>query len=234
MAARQVAAQGSAGTIPQASGMTSRRQLVHLFLDGKTQMGMYFTSVTVALILLNIVSFVMSTVQGFDASVYKKFEQLEDVSVVLFTVEYLLRVWACADDPEHVVMYNKTGKTDVFMSRLSWCTSSYSVVDLASIVPYYLEMFSLRMTKAACKGEGVVIDLPPFQFVRVFRLLRVMRLDGKYLAAFTVFDDIFEEQKDLIFKSGFVGCAVWVILSGNKFFEVLYIMTLHSKNTIGH
>jgi hypothetical protein len=61
-----------------------------------------------------------------------------------------------------------------------------------------------------------------------------MRLDGKYLAAFTVFDDIFEEQKDLIFKSGFVGCAVWVILSGNKFFEVLYILTLHSKNTIGH
>ena len=97
-----MAAQGSAGTIPQASGMTSRRQLVHLFLDGKTQMGMYFTSVTVALILLNIVSFVMSTVQGFDKSVYERFEQLEDVSLVLFTVEYLLRVWASADDPEHL------------------------------------------------------------------------------------------------------------------------------------
>ena len=57
-------------------------------------------------------------------------------------------------------------------------------------------------------------DLPALQFVKIFRLLRVMRLDGKYLEAFSVFDDIYAEQKDLLSKSGFVGAAVWVILSG--------------------
>jgi len=197
-----------------AQASSSARHQMHLFLDGKTPAGLYFTLATVGLILLNILGFVMSTVQGYDASMYTMIEQLEDVSVVIFTVEYLLRFWASADDPEHVVVYKQTGKTNEFMSRLSWCTSFYAVVDLVSILPYYLEMFSLQMTQAACKGEGVVIDLPASQFVRIFRLLRVMRLDGKYLEAFSVFDDIIEEQKDLIYKSGFVGCAVWVILSG--------------------
>ncbi|EKX41400.1 hypothetical protein GUITHDRAFT_142088 [Guillardia theta CCMP2712] len=67
---------------------------------------------------------------------------------------------------------------------------------------------------AACKGEGVYIDLPASQFLRIFRLFRVMRLEGRYLEAFTVFDDIYRENKVLIFKSGFVGSAVWIILSG--------------------
>ena len=70
---------------------------MHLFLDGKTPAGLYFTLATVGLILLNILGFVMSTVQGYDASMYTMIEQLEDVSVVIFTVEYLLRFWASAD-----------------------------------------------------------------------------------------------------------------------------------------
>jgi len=190
------------------------RYSMHLFLEGKTPMGLYFTLATVGLIILNIVGFIMSTVQGFEPSFYESIEQLEDVSVMFFTVEYLLRFWSSADDAEHKMIRSNTRKLDINMTRLSWCTSFYAIVDICSIAPYYFEMFSLQFTKAACKGEGVIIDLPAVQFVRIFRLLRVMRLDGKYLEAFTVFDDIYREQKELLFKSGFVGAAVWVILSG--------------------
>ncbi len=198
---------------PKAADASSRRQ-AHLFLEGKTTAGLYFTLATVGLILLNIVGFVLSTVKGYDPWIYEAIEQLEDVSVVIFTLEYMVRFWASADDPDHVMIRHATNKRDENMTRLSWCTSFYAVVDLASIAPYYVEMFSLQLTRAACKGAGATIDLPAVQFVRIFRLLRVMRLDGKYLEAFSVFDDIYAEQKDLLFKSGFVGAAVWVILSG--------------------
>ena len=192
----------------------STRRQAHLFLEGKTPTGLYFTLATVALIILNVVGFVLSTVKGYDAWIYEAIEQLEDCSVIIFTVEYIVRFWASADDTDHVMIRQSTQKKDENMTRLSWCTSFYAVVDLASIAPYYFEMFSLQLTRAACKGEGAIIDLPAVQFVRIFRLLRVMRLDGKYLEAFGVFDDIYAEQKDLLFKSGFVGAAVWVILSG--------------------
>jgi len=195
-------------------GEATMRYSMHLFLEGKTPMGLYFTLATVGLIILNIVGFIMSTVQGFEPYFYESIEQLEDVSVMFFTVEYLLRFWSSADDAEHKMIRSNTRKLDINMTRLSWCTSFYAIVDICSIAPYYFEMFSLQFTKAACKGEGVIIELPAFQFVRIFRLLRVMRLDGKYLEACTVFDDIYREQKELLFKSGFVGAAVWVILSG--------------------
>ena len=190
----------------------SMRRQVHLFLEGKTPAGFYFTLATVGLIVLNIAGFIFSTVKGYDASFYENVERLEEYSVCIFTIEYLLRQWSSADDPEHRMVRSSTGSVDEFVSRLSWSTSFFSLVDLASILPYYFEMFSVQLTTAACKGDGVVIDLPASQFVRIFRLLRVMRLDGKYLKAFTVFDDIFAEQKDLMFKTGFVGGAVWVIL----------------------
>lgn len=199
---------------PDSNAGASTRAKMHLFLEGKTPMGFYFTLATVGLIMLNVVGFIMSTVKGYDAWFYEAIEHLEDVSVLIFTVEYMLRFWASASDPEHQMIRKQTGKVDEFMARMSWCTSFYAIVDLCSIAPHYIEMCSVYLTKAACKGDGVVIEMPASQFIRIFRLLRVMRLDGKYLEAFTVFDDIYEEQKDLIFKSGFVGTAVWIILSG--------------------
>jgi hypothetical protein len=217
-----------------AEAAPTMRRNVHLFLEGKTTAGFYFTLVTVALILVNIVGFVMSTVKGYDASFYEQVEMLEQYSVLAFTVEYLLRLWSSADDVEHKMIRSSSGKVDEFVSRLSWATSFYSLVDLASILPFYFEMYSLTLTKAACKGEGVVIDLPASQFVRIFRLLRVMRLDGKYLEAFTVFDDIYREQKEMIFKCGFVGSAVWVILSGANWWAERQNSAMEGKmDTIG-
>ena len=53
------------------------------------------------LIGLNAVALVVGTVQSIYQSAPILFEAFEAASVVVFTVEYLLRLWACTQDPRY-------------------------------------------------------------------------------------------------------------------------------------
>jgi len=52
--------------------------------------------------------------------------------VFVFTIEYLARFWSCVEDPE-------------ISSRLSYLVSFYSLVDLASIVPFFVDIALVTM-----------------------------------------------------------------------------------------
>ena len=87
-----------------------------------------------------------------------------------------------------------------------------SLVDLVSIVPFYVDLF-------------YVGDLPASQFLRMFRLFRMMRVEGRYVEAFTLFDDVFREQKSVLITAGFVGLTTWVIVAS------LYYVTEHRSTS---
>ena len=70
--------------------------------------------------------------------------------MVILTVEYLLRLWSSADDTEHLMLRGEDKRRDEAMTRVSWALSLYSLVDLAAIVPYFLDAYSLLITRAAC------------------------------------------------------------------------------------
>lgn len=91
---------------------------------------------------------------------YAAFDQLEDVSVVVLTVEYLLRLWSSADDTEHLMFRGADKHPDEAMTRVRWALSFYSLVDLAAILPYFLDAYSLLITRAAC-GRPPPTPRPP-------------------------------------------------------------------------
>ena len=53
-------------------------------------------------------------------------------STSVFSLEYLLRVWSCVEDPRfhHPVF-----------GRLKWMMKPMAIVDIISIIPFYLELF---------------------------------------------------------------------------------------------
>jgi voltage-gated potassium channel len=53
------------------------------------------------LILLNAASIILETVQSIKERYMLWFETLETISVVLFTLEYLGRLWSCVVVPEY-------------------------------------------------------------------------------------------------------------------------------------
>jgi voltage-gated potassium channel len=117
--------------------------------------------VSVALLLLiaaNVAANVIETDVDLAARAPRLFLWFERVSVALFTLEYILRLWSCTADPRF------SGS----LGRLRLALRPMSVIDLAAIVPFYLDLF--------LAGTLDLRFLRALRLVRLFRLLRFGRL----------------------------------------------------------
>jgi voltage-gated potassium channel len=104
----------------------------------------------VSLILLNVVAVILASY----ADLYFRFRNLFDifelVSVIIFSVEYLLRLW---------IVPLKHPQENPLVVRLRYIFSFGALIDLAAILPFYLPL-------------AVPLDL---RFLRVLRISRVLR-----------------------------------------------------------
>ena len=103
-----------------------------------------------ALIFFNVLAVILETVPSLTSTYHPYFNAFEVFSVLVFTVEYVLRVWVCDQNSQH------TG----IKGRIQFMLSPMALIDLFAILPFYLPMF-------------ITYDL---RFLRILRLIRVFRL----------------------------------------------------------
>lgn len=110
------------------------------------------------------------------------FRYFEIVSVILFTVEYLLRLWT-----SDIVFPNEKTK---FKSLLKYMFSFMALVDLFAILPFYLPMI-------------ISIDL---RFLRMFRLSRIFRIlkINRYTKALSHISSVIKDKKDELSATIFI------------------------------
>jgi voltage-gated potassium channel len=98
-----------------------------------------------ALIVLNVMASVVGTMPGVEARYGRELWLFEVFSVVVFTVEYVIRVWAARD-------------------RLRYVLSPLAIIDLIAVLPFYLPLLGvdLRFVRA-------------FRLLRLFRLAKLAR-----------------------------------------------------------
>ncbi len=120
----------------------------------------------VALIVVNLVAVVLGTVPEYEARFRGLFLAVELFSLVVFTVEYGLRVWVAV---EHAP-YRHLKKS---VARLRFVTSAFGIVDLLAILPFWLAF-------AAPADLRVVLI---FRFVRFLKLARYSPSMRSLLAA---------------------------------------------------
>lgn len=94
------------------------------------------STIMFSLILLNATALILSTVESLNESYSVCFTLLEDVSVVLFTLEYLGRLWSCTVLPEY---------RSPFLGRLRFVFTLESLIDLLAILPFYLSFADLDL-----------------------------------------------------------------------------------------
>ena len=111
-----------------------------------------------ALIILSIVTIILDSFQSLHVKYYALFQVLEVVTVIVFTIEYILRIWT-AD-----LLYPEAKHP-----RLKYIFSFMALIDLLAILPFYLPFFSADLR-----------FLRMMRLFRLFRLLRVLKL-GRYL-----------------------------------------------------
>ncbi|RLN31775.1 hypothetical protein BBI17_001611 [Phytophthora kernoviae] len=85
------------------------------------------------------------------------------VSTVLFTVEYMLRLWSCVEDERF---------THPVFGRLKWMIRPMSVIDLVVLVPFYLEISLENQVTMSSRG---VLTLRGFRLLRIMSFLHLER-----------------------------------------------------------
>ena len=93
------------------------------------RVGEIFAIFIISLISLNVVALIVGTVEEIHQLAPQAFRIFEIISVAIFTVEYLLRVWSCTADPRY---------SHPVLGRLRFAVSLLAIIDLLAILPFYL------------------------------------------------------------------------------------------------
>jgi voltage-gated potassium channel len=133
------------------------KKKIHILLHpeiGDTRWDKIINGFIILLILLSVAAVILETVPSIHDP-HKEFFRLFDLAtVIVFTIEYVLRVWSCNDDSRY---------KHSFKGRLKYMVSTYAMIDLLAILPFYFHVF-------------VGLDLRVLRILRLLRFLRLFRL----------------------------------------------------------
>ena len=128
--------------------------------------------VIISLICLSIIEIILESYENVRITYSEKFHIFEICTVIIFSIEYILRIWT-AD-----LKYPNMSKLN---ARLKFMTSAIGIIDLIAILPFYLPFI-------------ITIDLRFIRILRVFRLFRIFKL-SRYTKALKLVGSIFIEKK---------------------------------------
>ncbi len=155
----------------------------------------------ISLISLSIIAVVLESVPSVEMRYADVFFWLEVVTVSVFTVEYVLRVWSCVESGSR-----STKSGSAILLRLRFMLSPIALIDLVAILPFYLLIF----------GTFGNIDM---RFLRAVRLLRILKLT-RYSTGFDMLVMTCKENIRPLAAAFFILLTVMLLAaSGMYFFE---------------
>lgn len=125
-----------------------------------------------ALILLNVLAVILSSIDSIRTRWFGHFFGFEVFSVVIFSAEYVLRVWACTADTRY---------RGTVLGRLRYMRTPLAVIDLLAVLPFFLTFTTL--------------DLRPLRLLRAMRVVRMAKL-VRYVSALRVLGRVLKSQKE--------------------------------------
>jgi voltage-gated potassium channel len=139
-----------------------RRRVFDLLerVDRRARLPRLISGALVALILINVVAAVFETVPQFSFEFGWLFRAVESTSLVIFTIEYVVRLWVSVEHPR------ARGKP-AWLARLLYAVTPAALIDLVAIAPFFIEAFTDTHLRV----------------VVLVRLLRLFKL-GRYSTGF--------------------------------------------------
>jgi voltage-gated potassium channel len=124
------------------------------------------------LILINALAVVLESVDDLNQKYGTLFHALEMVSVAIFSVEYLLRLWVAPLNPKYAGRFG----------RLRYALSLMAVIDLLAILPAFLPLI-------------FTVDIRFIRILRIFRLFRLFKM-SRYVQSLDTLDDVVRSKKE--------------------------------------
>lgn len=149
--------------------------------SGNSQLSRLFDWFITALILISVVC-VFAVTFDLPKGVLSIFKTVEAVASIVFTVEYLLRLWTAN------LLYKELSPV---RARGRYVLSAMAVIDLVSILPFWLPMF-------------VPMSMLGLRALRLVRLLRILKLNRYFDALKTIGGVIADKKRELMGSLFFV------------------------------
>jgi voltage-gated potassium channel len=147
-----------------------------------------------ALIFLNVTAVILET-EKFIEIKYGRFLNIFDTfSVIVFTIEYILRIWSCGSNPRY----------KGFSGKIRYAFTTLALIDLIAILPFYIPLI-------------INFDL---RFIRIIRLFRVFRLlkATRYSPAFKMISVVISKKKEELYISLFSVIVLLIFSSSIMYF----------------
>lgn len=153
------------------------RRTVYTVIEagGSGRAARIFDHFMVVLIVLNVIAVILESVPSIEAPFTREFQLFDIVSVGIFAIEYAARIWASIEIPA-------VRQRGPFRGRLMFASRPSQIVDFLAFAPAFLSFIV----------PG--IDL---RFIRVFRLLRFLKLARYSPAMVTLSRALYEERRAL-------------------------------------
>jgi voltage-gated potassium channel len=160
--------------------MSTLRKRIYLTLAPDEKGGAleyFFEIFLILIIILNILAILLNSVDAINKEYGEFFYHFEVFSVILFTIEYLLRIYSIVENPSY--RHPLTG-------RLQYIKTPMAVIDLLAFLPFYLTFLPLDL-----------------RFIRIIRLMAMFRMFkvARYMEALTVFRKVIHERKEQLILS---------------------------------
>jgi voltage-gated potassium channel len=152
--------------------IVSSQKTIMEILDGSPlqPLSRYAEWLISSVVLINCSAVILDSVPEIHAKYKDFFHELEFWSVMFFTFEYLIRVWALgAKNPEKP-----------WQGRREYMFSAFGLVDFFATMPYYLHVF---------------FPLLDLRILRVLRLLRILKLSKYNTALQDLFTAVYSERR---------------------------------------
>jgi voltage-gated potassium channel len=145
----------------------------------------------VSLIALNVLAVIADSVASLAGKWACPLRVFEIASVVVFTAEYLLRIWVAAERAEH---------GHAVLGRLRYLLTPLAVLDLLAVLPFYLPLL-------------LPFDLRYLRMLRLLRMLRMAKL-GRYSRSVRILRDVLADRKSELLAAASLLASVVVMASG--------------------
>ncbi|MEN9708213.1 MAG: hypothetical protein RIQ68_621 [Pseudomonadota bacterium] len=168
------------------------RQRVHALVFPSPyggQLHHYYDLFVVVWVLISVLAVVLESVDSIYYNLAVEFVILDAVAVLVFSFEYLMRIYSCVEEPRF---------QRLIVGRLSYATKPVAIIDFLAIIPFFLEVFLHHL-----------IDL---RFLRSFRLMRLFKL-ARYTGSTNTLFAIIRREAPILATSAFTLMLLVVLVA---------------------
>ena len=158
--------------------------------DHGSKYNLIFDYSIMSLIVLNLLSLALESIPEVKDKYGIFMNYFEAFSVIVFSIEYALRIYVSD------LVFQTKSKIN---SASKFIFSTYGILDLISILPFYLPLF-------------FGFDLLFIRIIRLFRFVRILKI-GRYNDSLSLIFAVVREKKGELISAGFVATIILIIAS---------------------